>query len=292
MTAAASAGGFTSAFVSSGDGLRLHARCIGPHSSLLPVVCLPGLTRTAGDFDMLAKALANAGRRVISLDYRGRGLSDYDRDPANYSPAVEMADVVTVLTALDALPAIFIGTSRGGILTMLLAAAHPGMVAAAVLNDIGPVIELQGLLRIKGYVGHLPQPEDFADAAAILRRLFGSQFPKLTDADWLASAHHAFRDENGRLVPTYDPALARTLDGLTPSMAPPTLWPQFDALADVPVMVIRGMLSDLLSEDTVAAMHARHHSLRVVEVADQGHAPLLADTETIARISDFIAAAG
>jgi pimeloyl-ACP methyl ester carboxylesterase len=292
VTPAAPSGGFSSAFVSSADGLRLHARCIGPRSSMLPVVCLPGLTRTAADFDVIATALADSRRRVISIDYRGRGLSDYDRDPANYSPAVEMADAVTVLTALDALPAIFIGTSRGGILTMLLAATHPGMVAAAVLNDIGSVIEPQGLARIKGYVGHLPQPKDLADAAAILRRLFGSQFPKLSDADWLAGARRAFKDENGTLVPAYDTALARTLDGVTPDMPAPTLWPQFDALANVPVMVIRGLLSDLLSAQTVEAMRARHRSLRVVEVADQGHPPLLADAETIAQISGFIAAVG
>jgi pimeloyl-ACP methyl ester carboxylesterase len=292
VTPAASSGGFSSAFVSSADGLRLHARCIGSRSSILPVVCLPGLTRTANDFDVLAAALANAERRVISIDYRGRGLSDYDRDPANYSPTVEMADVVTMLTALDAHPAIFIGTSRGGILAMLLAATHPGMVAAAVLNDIGPVIEPQGLVRIKGYVGHLPQPDDFTDAAAILRQIFGSQFPKLTDTDWLAGAHRAFKDENGKLVPNYDAALARTLDGVTPDMPAPTLWPQFDALANVPVMVIRGLLSDLLSAQTVEAMCARHRSLRVVEVPDQGHPPLLADAETIAQVSKFVAAVG
>lgn len=294
MAQASAASGFSSAFVLSADGLRLHARCIGPQSSMLPIVCLPGLTRTAEDFDVLAAALAKGHppRRVISIDYRGRGLSDYDRDPANYNPVVEMADVVTMLTALDALPAIFIGTSRGGTLIMLFAATQPAIVAAAVLNDIGPVIEPKGLVRIKGYVGHLPQPKDFTDAAAILRQLFGSQFPKLTDADWLASAHRAFKDENGRLVPTYDVALARTLDGVTPDMPAPTLWPQFDALVNVPVMVIRGLLSDLLSAQTVEAMRARHPSLRVVEVADQGHAPLLADTETIARISDFIATTG
>lgn len=294
MAQASAASGFSSAFVLSADGLRLHARCIGPQSSMLPIVCLPGLTRTAEDFDVLAAALAKGHppRRVIAVDYRGRGLSDYDRDPANYNPVVEMADVVTMLTALDALPAIFIGTSRGGTLIMLFAATQPAIVAAAVLNDIGPVIEPKGLVRIKGYVGHLPQPNDFTDAAAILRQLFGSQFPKLTDADWLASAHRAFKDENGRLVPTYDVALARTLDGVTPDMPAPTLWPQFDALVNVPVMVIRGLLSDLLSAQTVEAMRARHPSLRVVEVADQGHAPLLADTETIARISDFIATTG
>jgi pimeloyl-ACP methyl ester carboxylesterase len=290
----ASASGFTSAFVSAADGLQLQARCIGPRNSLLPVVCLPGLTRTANDFDVLAAALAhgNPARQVIAIDYRGRGLSDYDRDPANYAPHVEMADVVTVLTALEALPAIFIGTSRGGILTMLLAATHPGLVAAAVLNDIGPVIEPQGLVRIKGYVGHLPQPKDFSSAAALLRRLFAEQFPKLTDTDWLASARRAFKEDDGKLVPTYDVALARTLDGVTPDMPAPTLWPQFDALANVPVMVIRGLLSDLLSAQTVEAMRERHRSLRVVEVADQGHAPLLADAQTITRISEFIAAVG
>jgi pimeloyl-ACP methyl ester carboxylesterase len=288
-----SSGDFTSIFVPAVDGLRLHARCIGPlRSSLPPIACLPGLTRTANDFDVLAEALAGGTlpRRVIALDYRGRGLSDYDRNPANYAPHVEMADAVTVLTALDALPAIFVGTSRGGILTMLLAATHPGMVAAAVLNDIGPVIEPRGLMRIKGYVGHLPQPADFADAAATLRRLFGAQFPKLADADWLASAHRGFKQENGRLVPTYDIALANNLEGVTPDMPAPTLWPQFEALAGVPVMAIRGSLSDLLSAHTVEAMRERHPSLRVVEVPDQGHAPLLADAETIAQISTFIAA--
>ena len=291
--ALASAGGFTSVFVSAADGLQLHARCIGPRrSSALPVICLPGLTRTANDFDTLATALVeeNPDRRVISLDYRGRGQSDYDRNPANYNPAVELGDVVAVLTALDAMPAVFVGTSRGGILTMLLAATQPAAIAAAVLNDIGPVIEIEGLLRIKGYVGHLPQPKDYSDAAAILRRLFGPQFPKLDDNDWLASARRAFKDENGRLVPTYDVNLARTLDGVVRDMPLPALWPQFDALAAVPVMVIRGALSDLLSAATVEAMRARHPSLEFVEVPDQGHAPLLTDQATMDRIVAFIGA--
>lgn len=282
---------FASVFVSASDGLQLHARCIGPaRSSALPVVCLPGLTRTAADFDVLATALAadNAARRVIAVDYRGRGLSDYDRDPAKYTPDVEMADVMTMLDALDIRRAIFIGTSRGGILTMLLATGQPALVAAAVLNDIGPVIEPQGLVRIKSYVGKLPEPANYGDAATLLRRLFGAQFPNLTENDWLASARRAFKEEDGRLVPTYDINLARTLDAVTPDMAAPTLWPQFDALAGVPVMVIRGLLSDLLSAETVAAMQMRHPSLEVVEVANQGHAPLLADHQTIARISAFV----
>jgi pimeloyl-ACP methyl ester carboxylesterase len=282
---------FSSIFVSAADGLRLHARCIGSgEPGTLPVVCLPGLTRTANDFDILAHALAHGSRprRVIAIDYRGRGRSDYDSNPDHYSPAVELADVLTVLAALGAMPAVFVGTSRGGILTMLLAATQPAAIAAAILNDIGPVIELEGLLRIKSYVGKMPEPKDFAEAAATLRHLFGPQFPELTEADWLASARRAFKEQNGRFVPTYDTNLARTLDGVAPDKPLPALWPQFDALAAVPVMVVRGALSDLLSTDTVAAMGARRTQLDVLEVPHQGHAPLLAEPETIARIAAFI----
>src|SRR5581483_7032587 len=135
----------------------------------------------------LAEALAsapNTSRLVFSLDYRGRGLSGYDADPANYTLATELADLQTVLGALDIRRAVFIGTSRGGILTMLLASVRPDVIAGAVLNDIGPVIEPAGLARIKGYVGQMRQPTNFEDAAGILRELFAQQFPRLAQADW------------------------------------------------------------------------------------------------------------
>jgi pimeloyl-ACP methyl ester carboxylesterase len=284
--------GVSSVFISAPDGLKLHARCYGPRSpETTPVVCLPGLTRTTDDFEPLAPALAHGPRprRVIALDYRGRGLSSYDRNPANYSLPVELADVLAVVTALDVAPAIFVGTSRGGLLSMLLAVVRPTAIAGVVLNDIGPVIEPQGLMRIKSYVRKLPQPRTFDEGAEILRRLFGAQFPKLGPDDWLASAHRTFKEQNGRLVTTYDAKLATTMNGVDGGRPVPALWKQFDALSAKPVMVIRGANSDLLSTATVEAMRARRTALETLEVPDQGHAPLLAEADTIARIAEFVA---
>jgi len=285
-----------SRFISAPDGLRLHVREFhaNDHAGLrrMTLVCLPGLSRTAEDFDALAATLAadtEAPRRVLALDYRGRGLSDYDPNPENYAIPVELADAIAVLTACGAAPAIIVSTSRGGILAMALAAKQPGAIAGVVLNDIGPVIEAEGLMRIKAYVGKLPQPRSFEDGAEILRGLWGPQFPKLGAADWLAAAKRGWREQGGRLVTTYDPALARNLAAISPASPIPSMWPQFEALAGVPVMVIRGANSDILSHDTVDAMMARHPDMEAVVVPDQGHAPLLAEPEIMARIIRFAA---
>jgi pimeloyl-ACP methyl ester carboxylesterase len=280
-------------YVTAQDGLRLHVREHGERIAPgLPVVCLPGLARTTADFDPLAAALAGDAehpRRVLALDYRGRGLSDYDRDPANYSVAIELADLIAVLTVRAVERAVFVGTSRGGLIAMMLAAKQPAVIAGVVLNDIGPVIEPQGLMRIKSYVGKLPQPRDLADGADILRGLSGAQFPRLDASDWLASAQRTWREHDGRLVPTYDPRLAQTLAAFDPEQPLPACWPQFDALAHVPMMVIRGANSDILSAATLDTMRSRRRETTVVEVPGQGHAPLLAEPETIARIAAFIA---
>ena len=277
-----------SIFVATQDGLRIHLREFGVSTtSGLPVLCLPGLTRTVADFESLAPALAST-RRVIAIDSRGRGQSDYDQNPENYNLAVELADIVSVLGALAIGPALFIGSSRGGILTMLLAAAHPVAVAGAILHDIGPVIEPAGLARIKGYVGKLPQPGSFAEGADILRRDFQIQFPKLTDEQWLAAARRAWKVEHGVLAPTYDVRIAQSFAKADDGQPMPTLWKEFDALARVPVLVIRGANSDILSATTVATMRARHPGLELIEVADQGHVPLLEGAEVVSYIGRFV----
>lgn len=279
----------TSVFVTAPDGLKLHVREYGPRMSYRPpIVCLPGLTRTGEDFERLALALGDRGRRVLALDSRGRGLSDHDRDPSNYSLPVELNDLMAVLAAREAHPAVFVGSSRGGLLTMLLAAQRPTAVAGAILNDIGPVIEAKGLMRIKGYVGKLPTPRDYADGAEILRRLFGTQFPTLDMAAWEAAARRTWRQEKTGLVLTYDVRLARTLKDFDADSPIPPLWQQFDALANVPLIVVRGANSDLLSPATVAEMKRRRPSLEVIEVPGQGHTPLLAEDDMVARLVAFI----
>jgi len=285
---------FESRFITAPDGLKLHVRDYGSRvAPRLPVVCLPGLARTAEDFHPLACALASdaaAPRRVLALDYRGRGLSDHDRNPKNYAIPVELADAIAVLAACEAAPAVIVGTSRGGLIAMALAAVQPGAIAGIVLNDIGPAIEAKGLMRIKGYVGKLPQPRSFEDGAEILRRLSDAQFPKLDGAAWLAAAKRNWREQNGRLVTTYDTALARNLKAIGPDQPIPAMWPQFDALGRLPLLVIRGANSDILSSATVAAMQARHSGMDLFEVPDQGHAPLLAEPDTIGKIASFAAA--
>jgi pimeloyl-ACP methyl ester carboxylesterase len=279
-------------FITAHDGLKLHVRAYGARATTaLPVVCLPGLARTGADFDPLARALAGDTehpRYVLALDYRGRGLSGYDYDADNYSLPVELADLLSVLTALEIGRAVFVGTSRGGLITMLLGSARPAAIAGVVLNDIGPVIEARGLVRIKGYVGRLPQAKSFEEGAEFLRRLFGPQFPALSLDDWMAQARRTFREQNGRIVPDYDPKLARVLRDVDIERAPPPLWQQFDSLARMPMLVIRGANSDLLSAATFEAMRARRRQCEALVVPDQGHAPLLSDDDTIARVGAFV----
>jgi pimeloyl-ACP methyl ester carboxylesterase len=279
-------------FYRSSDGLRLHVVEYGDRlSPFLPVICLPGLTRTARDFDELARKLASDPRRVrrvLVFDYRGRGRSAWDPRWENYTPLTEMSDVLDGMVACAVSRAVIVGTSRGGIIGMLMAVARPAVVAALVLNDVGPVLDPAGMARIKAYVGRTPLPDTWTDAVAILKRLHEAQFPALSEADWQAYARTTWREEQGRLVSDHDPSLARTLDGLQFDRPMPSLWNEFRAVS-VPVLAIRGEHSQLLSPETLAAMEAASPHCETMTVAGQGHAPLLRGEELPRRIGEFIA---
>ncbi len=282
---------FRDFFVSAADGLRLYARDYGPEGGdALPVVCLSGLTRSSEDFHELAVALshdASRPRRVLSLDYRGRGRSDWDRDWRNYDIKIELNDVLQVLAAAGIAKAIFIGTSRGGMITMALSAVRPTLIAGAVLNDIGPVIEARGLMRIRGYVGKLPTPRTTEEALQILRKVSGPEFPSFTDEQWKALVRVTWRESEGQFVLNYDPNLMKTLETVDPEAPLPDLWPLFEGLKPFPLLVIRGEHSDLLSAETVQAMRERHPRLTAITVPGQGHAPAL-DGGLIQAIERFI----
>ncbi|HEY8063591.1 MAG TPA: alpha/beta hydrolase [Methylosinus sp.] len=279
-----------SRFLAAPDGLRLHYVDYRPasDSGAIPVVCLAGLTRTALDFDALAQALARRGRRVLALDYRGRGLSDWDADWTRYSLDVEEADILATLAAADVASAVFVGTSRGGIHLMRLAARQPEILRAVVLNDIGPVIDVGGLRRIKGYVGRQPGSASMAIALAALKLVAGAQFGSLTQPEWEEWARSTFVETDGRLQLCYDPALSHTLDEVGPDSGPILFHDEWKAMAAIPTLVIRGGNSDLLSVETFAAMGDGHPLLERLTVPGQGHAPLLLDAPTIAAIGDFV----
>lgn len=285
---------FRDVYCQSADGLKLHAKVIGPdNGALLPVLCLPGLTRTSDDFDDIARAIATdpaAPRKVVAVEYRGRGLSDYDLDPAKYAVVNELGDVLAIAASLGITRTILLGTSRGGLISMALAAAQPQLLAGVILNDIGPALEIGGLMKIKGYIANPPPRQTWDEAAGGLKELFGSVFPSLSDAEWMTWARRAFREKaGGGLERTYDLKLAHTLDGLDPANPLPQVWELFDKLAGVPLMLIHGGLSDLLSRQGVQDMVARRPDIDLVTVADQGHAPLLADKPTMDRIVAFCA---
>ncbi len=280
---------YRSHFIAAPDGLKLHVRDYGDLlSSRVPVLCLAGLTRNAMDFGPLAEALSARGHRVIAPDYRGRGLSERDPDPARYDIPVELEDVFAVCAALDIGAAAIVGTSRGGLLAMAMGAAKPEFLRAAVLNDVGPILEVEGLRRIAAYVGKIKPPTDWDDAVATLKTIQAEAFPALDEADWRALAEGSFVEKNGALISSYDPALMEGLAKLDLSKPLPPLWVYFDAIAHVPVLALRGENSPLLSQETFEAMAARHPKLTPLLVKGQGHAPLLRDALSIDAITRFI----
>jgi len=279
-------------YYTSQDGLRLYARHYpASGQSLGAVICLPGLTRNSKDFHHLASHLSGGLERgfdVYCLDFRGRGLSAYDPDWSNYTPFIELLDTLDFMTLAGLHDAAVIGTSRGGIIAMLIGVLRPTVMRAVVLNDIGPVVDPRGLARIMGYVGVMPVPESWSQAARILKDANGAYFPAIPDDEWSILARQWFSEKDGMPASSYDPNLAKALGAAELSQRSPELWPQFEALGKYPTLVLRGENSDILNEETLGEMGRRHKALEVEIVAGQGHAPLLRDAASLDRITSFL----
>lgn len=260
------------------DGLHLAGRLYGSLTpGVLPLVCLPGLSRNARDFHALAGILARDADRppVVALDYRGRGRSAWAQDAVRYSVAVEAEDVLTGLAHLGIKRAVFVGTSRGALIVQVLAMIRPSVLAGAVLNDAGPRLEAEGLRSIRAQFGRGGPFAAWEAAAAHLALIHGPAFPALARADFSRMAEAMFVETADGIVPDHDPRLAEQLSLLDLDQPLPELWPAFDALAPAPLLVIRGAHSGVLSRATVREMQARHPDIRAIEVPGQGHAPLL-----------------
>ncbi|MBA1142083.1 alpha/beta fold hydrolase [Mesorhizobium neociceri] len=287
-----SSDGFSDFFYTAPDGLRLHARVYGETNSVhWPVVCLPGLTRNARDFHELALYLsrrADNPRKVIAFDYRGRSQSAYDPDISHYNVGIEAGDILAGLAALDIAEAAFIGTSRGGLIVHVLGALRPAVLKAILLNDIGPVIEAEGLAHIRTYLDPSPKPKSRTEAINALRSAHGGDFPALTAADWERMVSALYRETDQGLLPDFDAKLVETFASLDPSQKLPDLWPQFDALAAIPLLAIRGANSKLLSVDTLEEMRNRHPGMEAITVDGQGHAPFLETGNLPGAIAAFL----
>ena len=277
-------------FYTSADGLTLYARDYpGPENSgLLPVLCMHGLTRNSADFAWIAGHLAHT-RRVISVDQRGRGRSDYDPSPANYTPATYVGDMFKLLDELDIRRLLVIGTSMGGLMAMVMADMQPPRFAGIVLNDIGPELDPVGLERIKHYLGKPRDIRTWDDAVARTREINGPAFPRYSDEEWLRFTRALYFEENGVPVIAHDAAIAEPMLDAGSDAVPPDLWPLFRSMAAIPTLLVRGELSDLLAMDCVEKMRVISPGMTVAQIPDRGHAPMLDEAAAVSAIDSFIA---
>jgi pimeloyl-ACP methyl ester carboxylesterase len=279
---------FVDRFWSARDGLKLHYRDYPGRDDRPPVLCIPGLTRNARDFENLAVHLAGEWR-VLCPELRGRGDSAYAKDSATYNPMQYVDDLSMLFEEAKIARFVAIGTSLGGLLTMILAMTGPQRIAAAVLNDIGPVIEEAGLSRIRGYVGRGGSFATWMHAARALEESQSAAFPDFATADWLAMAKRVMAlSGNGRIVYDYDMKIAEPFAEAA-GVTNPDMWPGIDALSGKPVLFLRGALSDILGGETLKQMCARLPLAEAVTLERIGHAPTLDEPEARAAIDRLLA---
>ncbi|MEO1044149.1 MAG: alpha/beta hydrolase [Pseudomonadota bacterium] len=258
----------------SNDGLRLHFRDYAGPADRPPILCMPGLTRNARDYEDVAARLAGEWR-VICVEFRGRGESAYAKDPMSYMPLTYVQDVEALLAQEKIEKFVSIGTSLGGLITMLLASMRPGRVVGALLNDVGPDISPEGLERIREYVGQGRSFPTWMHAARWLNELQGMVFPDFTLTEWLAMAKRTMKlSGGGRIVLDYDMRIAEPFQ-VPGGEAGVDLWPTLAGLAEVPTLIVRGETSDIFAPETADKMRTVLNKAKLVTVPGRGHAPTL-----------------
>jgi pimeloyl-ACP methyl ester carboxylesterase len=278
---------FKDHFYRSADNrLDLYARIYPGNGPTL--LMMHGLSRNSADFEPLIDALDD-NYHVVSVDQRGRGRSDYDPDPANYLPDIYTADMFALLDELNIDKVTAIGTSMGGLMAMIMGAVQKDRLSGIIINDIGPEVDPAGIARIQSYVGKTEAVLTWEDAADACRDINSAAFPKFRDADWLNFAKRTYVQENGSIHPAYDPAIANSMEGEQPATVPTDLWQMWDMLTDLPMLLVRGAITDILHRKTAAEMENRHSGpFKRVDVAHVGHAPILDEPEAVSAIQHFL----
>lgn len=278
--------GYEDGYWYSADGLRLHFRDYPGDPNRTAVLCIPGLTRNARDFEGVAGRLAGK-RRVIAVDLRGRGDSDWSIDPLTYVPPVYLQDIGALIAEQCVGPVVLFGTSLGGLMAMLLALTARPALAGVLLNDVGPEIDADGLARIVANVGHAERFDNWDEAARRIAANHEGAFPDYTHTDWLLWAHRMCREEDGAIVFDYDPAIAEPFK-LPPPQPAFDLWPAFETLQGLPAVLLRGERSDILSAQTASEMVRRVPTMELVTLPRVGHAPTLEEPEAVLAIDRLL----
>lgn len=282
----ASVRGWEDKYWTSRDGLKLHYREYAGPTDRPPLLMLHGLTRNSRDFEDVAERYAGEWR-IIAVDFRGRGMSEWDANSSRYAPPTYAADVLQLLDELAIPEAVFLGTSLGGLVTMVVAAVAPGRIAGVLLNDVGPELDLSGIDRIKSYVGKPVIFRDWDDAAERLQARAGDVYPAYKREDWLRFARRTCRQTDGGVEFDYDMAIADPFNKAN-SGETGDAWPYYRALAGRPVLILRGEFSDLLPKAAAARMAAEFEDVEVVEVPGVGHAPDLSEPASVAAIDRLL----
>jgi len=274
----------------SADGLSLYAKSYGPEDARLTVLCLHGLTRNHQDFEPMIAALP-AHYRFIAVDVRGRGKSAHDPQPDNYDPRIYAKDMGGLLDKLGLSRVALIGTSMGGLISILMIRTMKERVAGIVLNDVGPVVERDGIARIASYAGKVRPVTGWESAADAVKTIQGAAFPDMPEERWMDFARRTYKElPGGEVVLDYDPNIARSLGKVKPgALTNFFLWRVFGATKKAPLLVVRGEMSDILSARTAELMVKRHPDARLATVPRVGHAPILDEPQAVSAITDFLA---